>query len=117
MRVQSVKYYPHSKRQSENDNWGILYNLVVLGKTMEESIPYVTKKNHSLIDSVSFNELMRKENDEFGVLICAIYTDVNLYLSSHEDEFILPTEVTDDMNKMFVFEYMIYPKGMEDTVY
>jgi hypothetical protein len=60
---------------------------------------------------------MRKENDEFGVLICGIYTEEKLYLSSDTEGLDLPDEVVEDMDKKFAFEYMVYPRGMEDGVY
>ena len=117
MRAQIVKTYPHAQRQSQQDGWGLLYGYIVLGKKEGEGIPYVTEKNHSIADLISFKELMRKENDEFGVLICAIYTEENLYLSSDTVEFILPKEVMEDVDKKFIFEYMVYPRDIEDVVY
>ena len=116
-RGQIVKYYSHAQRQSEQDGWGLLYGYIVLGKKEGEAIPYITEKNQSIADMISFKELMRKENDEFGVLICAIYTEENLYTSSNTVEFNLPKEVVEDLDKKFIFEYMVYPKDMEDVVY
>lgn len=116
-RGQIVKIYPHAHRQSEQNGWGLLYGYIVLGKKEGEAIPYVTEKNQSVADMISFKELMRKENDEFGVLICAIYTEENLYMSSNTVEFTLPKEVLEDMGKKFVFEYMVYPRDIKDIVY
>ena len=116
MKGQMVKYYPQAKRQSLEDGWGLLYGYIGLGKQKGEAIPYITEKNHSLADKISFIELMRKENDEFGVLICAVYTEINLYLSSVEEKFEIPKEILDDMSKQFIFEYMVYPRDMEDRI-
>ena len=111
---QVVKYFPQSQRQSQEEGWGLLYGYIALRKKEGEARPYITEKNYSIADLISFKELMRKENDEFGVLICAIYTEKNLYMSSDTIEFMLPKEVTDDLDKKFIFEYMVYLRDMED---
>lgn len=116
IRGQVVKFYPQAQRQSQEENWGLLYGYIVLGKNEGEAIPYITEKNKSIADLISFKELMRKENDEFGVLICAIYTEENLYMSSDTIEFELPKEVMEDMDKKFIFEYMVYPRDIEDRL-
>jgi hypothetical protein len=115
-RGQIVKYYSHAQRQSEQDGWGLLYGYIVLEKEQGEAIPYLTEKNKSVADLISFKELMRKENDEFGLLICGIYTEEKLYLSSDTVEFTLPEEVLEDMDKKFAFEYMVYPRDLKDNV-
>lgn len=117
MRGQIVKIYPHAQRQSQEDGWGLLYGYIALGKQEGEAIPYITEKNHSIADMISFKELMRKENDEFGVLICAIYTEENLYLSSNTVKFELPKEIMENIDKKFIFEYMVYPRDVEDVVF
>lgn len=114
---QVVNFYSYARRQSEQDGWGLLYGVLALEKVGDDLVPYITEKNQSIAKLISFNELMRKENDEFGVLICGIYTEEKLYLASDTEGLDLPDEVIEDMDKKFAFEYMMYPIGMEDRVY